>query len=88
MSKLNKNFILKINEFLQNEETKEWLGENFTAVEAIVKAAIAINDVSVLGEIIGVLLPGLDLDTYLLVKGLVNNSMTMQICLSNSIESE
>lgn len=88
MSKLSKTFVQSTAEALADPTLQEMVGENFPKVNAVVKAAIGINDTDALVKIIMTLIPGLELPGLAAVKHAVSNPMTTVIVMRNTYNSE
>ena len=86
MSKLSKSFVRSTGEILQDEGLKVMVGETFPQFEAVVKAAVGINDVGILAKIIMTLILGLDVPGYMSVRDALNESITKVIVARNSAE--
>jgi hypothetical protein len=86
MSKLSKSFVQSTGEILQEEDLKVMVGETFPQFEAVVKAAIGINDVGTLTKIIMTLIPGLDIPGYMAIRDALSEPMTKIIIARNSAE--
>ena len=86
MSKLSRSFVQSTGEILQDESLKVMIGEAFPQFEAVVKAAIGINDVETLTKIIITLITGLDVPGYLAIRDALNEPMTKVVVARNSVE--
>lgn len=86
MSKLSKSFVHSTGKILQDEGIKVMVGETFPQFEAVVKAAVGINDVGILTEIIMVLIPGLDVRGYIAIRRALDEPITKAIVTRNSAE--
>lgn len=88
MAKLSRSFIEATSEAMADENLQRMVGENFPKVEAVVKAAVGINDTDAIAKIILTLIPGLDTIGYKSIKRALDNPITMVLCLKNSTEGE
>ena len=86
MAKLSNVFIESTAKAFADETLQKIAGENFPKIQAVVKAAIGINDTDALSKIIVTLLTGLDIQGYMAVRHAINNPVLMKTALVNSAE--
>lgn len=88
MSRLSKTFVKSVAEAMSDLSIQEMVGENFPKVDAVIKAAVGINDTSALVKIIMTLIPGLELAGLAAVRKAIDNPLTTVIVMNNTYSSE